>query len=387
MSLSRRTFLVAAGGASALVLAGGLWSVMQMPQDAAAPWAEAANAAAARDIDPRLRILRHAILAPNPHNRQPWRIRMDGVDAMTVWCDPDRRLPQTDINDRQITIGFGCFLETARLAALDLGFRLDISPFPDGEGHPRLDSRPVAHLRLAPDDSTPRDPLAAAILLRRSDKSDYALDRPLTAVAAEDLSAVVTLPDVQTGAVFDPETVAALRANVMKAIEIETHLARTHQESVSLTRFGASAVAAQPDGIALTGPTMEALRLTGLMNADRLADPDSFAFRSALDFQRSQIAATPSFVWVRSATRSRIAQLAAGRAYVRQNLQATLMGLSMHPVSQSLQEFPEIAATYQRTRDLLACPPGQDIQMLARIGFGAGAAPAPRWPLEAALAA
>jgi len=381
MTLSRRSFLLAAGGTSALVLAGGTWSVLQMPRGAFAPWADAIDA---HDIDPRLTILRHAILAPNPHNRQPWRIRLDGADAMTVWCDPDRRLPQTDINDRQITIGFGCFLETARLAASTIGLHLEITPFPEGEGHPRLDGRPVAHLRLVAGAAV-ADPLAAAILQRRSDKSDYALDRLLPSSAVEILSIAAASQDVQTGAVTDAETVAALRANVVDAIEIETHLARTHQESVSLTRFGAAAVDAQPDGIALTGPTIEALRLAGVMNANALADPESFAFRSALDFQRKQMAATPSFVWVRSATESRRAQLAAGRAYVRQNLQATLLGLSMHPVSQSLQEFPEIAATYQRTRDLLACPPGQDIQMLARIGFGTGATPAPRWPLEAAL--
>jgi hypothetical protein len=44
--------------------------------------------------DIRLDALRYAILAPNPHNLQPWRFRLEGDDSVAILHDPERRLPE-----------------------------------------------------------------------------------------------------------------------------------------------------------------------------------------------------------------------------------------------------------------------------------------------------
>jgi hypothetical protein len=130
MTISRRNALYAVGGATfALVGAGGLFAATRTPNKALEPWAEIETAPPA---DIRIDAFRHAILAPNPHNRQPWRIRLVGTDQALISCDLDKRLPQTDPLDRQILIGFGCFLEIARIAAAERGVRMDIEPFPEG---------------------------------------------------------------------------------------------------------------------------------------------------------------------------------------------------------------------------------------------------------------
>ena len=56
----------------------------------------------------------------------------------------------------------------------------------------------------------------------------------------------------------------------------------------------------------------------------------------------------------------------------------------MQPMSQALQEYPEMAEIYKQTHDALA-PAGQTVQMLARIGYGPTVPVSPRWPLEAKL--
>src|ERR1700741_606311 len=76
----------------------------------------------AGESDPRRFALAHAILAPNPHNTQPWQVDLRGEDEMLLYCDLERRLPFTDPLDRQITIGCGCFLELYRIAAVQNGF-------------------------------------------------------------------------------------------------------------------------------------------------------------------------------------------------------------------------------------------------------------------------
>ncbi len=95
-------------------------AVTRTPGRALAPWDEVKSPTG----DVRLDAFRHAILAPNPHNRQPWQLRLIGSDEAIIACDLDRRLRESDPFDRQIVIGFGCFLELARIAAAERGVRL-----------------------------------------------------------------------------------------------------------------------------------------------------------------------------------------------------------------------------------------------------------------------
>nr|QQZ50529.1 hypothetical protein JKL49_02945 [Phenylobacterium glaciei] len=61
----------------------------------------------------------------------------------------------------------------------------------------------------------------------------------------------------------------------------------------------------------------------------------------------------PAFFWLKGGDNSRTTQIAAGRAYVRAQLAATGQGLSMHPWSMSLQEFPQMAGLYAATQSAL----------------------------------
>jgi hypothetical protein len=56
----------------------------------------------------------------------------------------------------------------------------------------------------------------------------------------------------------------------------------------------------------------------------------------------------------------------------------------MQPLSQALQEYPEMAAHYARAHEILAGP-GETVQMLGRMGYGPTIGPSPRWPLETRL--
>ena len=103
MAISRRTLIAGAGiTALALVSSAGVWRVTRRPQTALRPWALDTKTLA----DVRMDAFRYAILAPNPHNRQPWLIRLEGDEHAILFCDLDKRLPHTDPFDRQITIGF-----------------------------------------------------------------------------------------------------------------------------------------------------------------------------------------------------------------------------------------------------------------------------------------
>jgi len=81
-------------------------------------------------------------------------------------------------------------------------------------------------------------------------------------------------------------------------------------------------------------------------------------------------------------------QVQAGRAYARAQLAATAQGLSMHPLQQALQEYPEQAEPYAAIHRLLGADPArQTVQMWARLGYAPPVGPAPRRGLEAHLMA
>ncbi|MEL6479774.1 MAG: twin-arginine translocation pathway signal protein, partial [Pseudomonadota bacterium] len=72
----------------------------------------------------------------------------------------------------------------------------------------------------------------------------------------------------------------------------------------------------------------------------------------------------------------------AGRDWLRVNLACTAQCLGTQPLSQPLQEYPEMAALYSAVHTRLA-PEGGVVQMLARLGYGPEVPPSPRWPLDA----
>ena len=372
MQYSRRHVLVAAGGGLALVGAAGLWKITRTPNTALLPW----QLAKTPPQDVRLDAFRHAILAPNPHNRQPWLIRLVGADEALVSCDLNKRLPETDPFDRQTLIGFGTFFELARIAAAQRGTRMDIFPFPDGEPGERLDARPVARLKFVVDPKAGPDPLFAQIARRRSNKEPYDLARPVSAR----LAAALCGQDAQF--TLDRAVIAKLRKLVDEALTIEQITPRTYMESVRLMRIGHQEIEANPDGIDLSGPMIETLKLAGLIDRQQLADPQSMAYKTGLESVRAAYTSIPAMLWVTTKGNSRLDQLEAGRHYVRVNLRAASLGLAMHPMSQSLQEYREVAVQYAKVHKLLGVAGDARLQMLARFGYGPETAAAPRWQVE-----
>jgi Nitroreductase family len=370
MPVIRRNFILGAGGTLAAICAGGTWRVTRMPARGIVPW----SLDPAPPADVRLDAFRHAILAPNPHNRQPWLIKLLGRDEAIISCDLDKRLPETDPFDRQITIGFGTFLELARIAAAERGVRMDIQPFPFGEPSLRLDARPVARLRFSPDTAALRDPLFATIIKRRTNRLVYhgaPTEPQLAALRSEGAELSV-----------DRAFLAKLSAITVAAITDETTTHRTHMESVRLLRIGHQEVDASPDGLFLTGPMIEATSMLGMTTRESIANPSSSAFKIGLDGLRETYGSVPAVAWIVTPSNTRADQIAAGMSYARLSLRASSLGLAMHPMSQSLQEYPEMADHFDRVHTLLGVARGERLQMLARVGKAPDVPPAARWPLQ-----
>ncbi|WP_144186650.1 Acg family FMN-binding oxidoreductase [Elioraea rosea] len=370
----RRMFIALIGGGAVAAAAGGaLWAGTRDPSRARLPWLAAGGPSA----DVRRIALSYAVLAPNPHNRQPWLADLSVPGELTLYCDLDRRLPATDPFDRQITIGLGCFLELLVQAAAEAGYVAEPDLFPQGEPIPRLDGRPVARVRFRRDDAVRRDPLFPHVLARRSNKGAFDTSRPV----ADDALSGIAGAARSSRAAHTNETgqVERLRDMTWSALHREVTTPAALGESIGLMRIGRAEIEAAPDGIALAGPRIEALAHAGLLSREALADPRSAAFRHQLEHLRLPTGTAMAFMWLVTAGNGRAAQIEAGRDHVRINLAATAIGVAMHPLSQALQEFPEMAAHRAAMRSLLGVGEDETLQMLVRLGYGPAPAPAPRW--------
>lgn len=367
--LTRRKALALVGGGTVLAATGwaGWWfyADTRRPSRAIEPWRRAGGY-----DEPRRRALSYALLAPSPHNLQPWLADLRQPGRIAILRDPARTLPETDPYGRQLTITMGCFLELLAMAAAEDGQAAEFDLFPDG------DDGPVAIVHLKPGGAP--DPLFRHVLDRRSCKEPYE-DRPVPTDMVDALSAHARI-------VVEPELVRSLAGLALVSWQVEARTPRTLKENVDLMRFGKAEIEARPDGIAVGGPTLEALMAVGAFDRAALLDRNSAAFDAMMRLQERIFRATPAFATVITPDNTRLDQIAAGRRWLRLNLATTALGLSLHPVSQALQEYRELSMHRRRAHELLA-ELGQAVQMLGRLGFAAPVPPAPRWPLEERLVA
>jgi hypothetical protein len=374
---SRRLLLAAAGG----LLAFDGRRLRAAAPDPAAPWA---TAAAADHPDWRVRAAHWAVLAPNPHNRQPWMLDLQADGSALLRCDLDRRLPATDPFDRQVTIGLGAFAELFRMAAAAAGRAVAVEPFPEGTPTPRLDARPVARFRPLPGGAA-AEALFAHAGARRSAKQPFDTARP---VAAEAIAALAAATGPAFRAATRAAEVAALRDLAWRAWVTEAETPAAHGETVSLMRLGSAAIAAAPDGIGVGGPGLDDLVARGVLTRDAFATPGGPGWTAMFDRYRPMIAATPAFVWtVGPATPA--GAFAAGAEWLRLNLATTALGLALHPVSQALQAYPEMTPHLAEAHRLTGTSAPARLQMLGRLGHLPADArpprPTPRWPAESRI--
>ncbi len=384
--MNRRQMLRIAGGG--FIAAATVTSLTgcdsSLPPEAIAAWNPPADS-----LDIRRWVLSHALLAPHAHNLQSWLVDLDTPDTIVLRMDMTRLLPETDPLSRQLVISQGTFIEVLDLAARQRGYRTEVTPFPEGEFSAQApDTRPTARIRLVRDALVQPDPLFAQIFKRHTHRGVYDHRTPAAEALQALRASVVGLP-VTLGLVTRGQDAAMARhAQIaMDAWRTELVTPRTLLESYHVLRIGPTEIAQHRDGIALNTPMVRLANALGLFDRTQASAPDSTEIKGQLERFNAGIASTPAYFWLSTERNDRITQLLTGRAYVRAQLAATAQGLSMHPLSQALQEYPEQAAHYQAVHQLVgATERGHTVQMWTRLGYGGPTGPSPRRGLAAHLA-
>ncbi|TNF61256.1 MAG: twin-arginine translocation pathway signal protein [Burkholderiales bacterium] len=382
--MQRRSFLRIAGGgtiAAAMVPLAGCSSAL--PEEAVAAWRGPGE-----EPDLRRWVLAHAILAPHSHNLQSWLVDLSVPGQITLSIDRTRLLPETDPYSRQMMMSQGTFLELLDQAARQRGHRADITLFPQGTFGPQeVDDRPTALIRLEPDAGVRPEPLFAQVFRRRTNRQAYEARPPAPQAIQAILDATAGQPfRVGVTTTQQSESMTRQREIAKEAWRIELTTPRTVLESYKVLRIGPREIAEHRDGISINEPMLRAIHALGLFDRNVAPGPDDMATTGQIDEFNRHIDSTPAFYWMVSQDNDRVTQIDAGRAWVRAQLAATAQGLSMQPISQALQEYPEVQGSYQAIHRLLAeGQTGHTVQMWARLGHAPETGPAPRRGLDAHL--
>jgi hypothetical protein len=383
---NRRDILRAGGAALFLALAGGKLRAADaaghpLPEgDAYAPWT-LWNDPSIRNTP--LALVAAGVIAANPHDAQPWLFAI-GDDSIEIYADTSRNLGAMDAYIREMHLGLGCAIENMLTAAGANAYAAQLETAPGSLLDLTERGRPVlaARLRLKRLAEAAPDPRYAAIPLRHTNRYAYdpARDPPpdwrafARALGAEgEVKALLFEAGSPQRRLFDAAVVEAT----------ETIVADKTMIADSDRWFRASS---REIDVHRDGPTLDAAGLATftLMFAHLFSVSAETSHKAWLDQTRdTQLATAPvaGLIAVRDRT-DRPGAIAAGRAWQRLHLDATLRGMALQPLNQPIEMIDRERQTgagsawAQRVADLT----GDDGEATFAFRAGFSTAPAPASP-------
>lgn len=367
--------IVLAGIAGACLI---LWSVLfvisggSMKQTYLEPWSEDY---AAKYADPRVRLTAGGLLAASNHNMQPWKIRLDENDPMAfyLYADSSRMTKEVDPYARQMMISQGTFLEYVAVAGEKEGWNAGIELFPDGaydESHlaQSMDRKPVARITLSRAQAK-SSPLYDAIFLPDTNREAYRAEK----LSSRQVSALESFSNGSGVAVRlyqDQSDLDKIGGYAIQSAEIEAGVARVMAESDAIFRANESQKNKYRYGYSVEGQGTSGLMkpvLQGLLTVFPSLNSGEAASRNFISYTRASVGSTPAYAMAVTPGNSRSAQVESGMLYSRLVLTGHTLGLAMQPLSQTLEEYPEMKEPYTGFRQAYA-PGGGTVQMLFRVG-------------------
>lgn len=325
--------------------------------------------------DPRVRLAAHGLLAANGHNMQPWKIRLDKDDPMVfyLYTDSDRLTNEVDPFARQMMITQGTFLEYVKIAGDELGYKIAVELFPEGGYDEQklpesMKNKPVAKIMLTKD--KPRsNPLFDPMFLPDTNRAAYQSNK-LTSEQINQLEAINTDGNMSIKFFQDKENIEKLGSYAMKGATIEAGVNRVMQETETIFRANEYQKNRYRYGFSVEGQgTSGVMRhiMQGVVTLFPSMNSGKAASALFIQSTRTSVDNTPAYAMIITKDNSRSSQVKSGMLYSRLILATHRLGFVMQPLSQVLEEYPEMKELYNSIHREYASD-GGTIQMLVRLG-------------------
>jgi len=311
-------------------------------------------------IEAQLRFLvRYAILAPSTRNTQPWRFEV-ATNTVRQLAEFEREQAIADPGRRELYISLGCALENLLVAAEHFGFRHEVTYFPE-YGNDEL----VASIAFQPGPrpSSGRAGIPLGTIAQRHNDNGVYRSAPLS----EDIR----------------RTLEACRVESELRLDLtDEHL--FHRWVAQLTREADRLEFADPDFREELGRCMregafglpKVLSRLGSLAVSRLDLGDPLARQD-----QKIVSSAPLLGLISATSDTHLIHVRSGQLFERLWLRATSLGVSIHPMSQTMRH-PDLRSAMA---ELIAAR-GWVPQHLFRVGYslrqGEPCHHTPRRPLE-----
>lgn len=313
--------------------------------------------------------------AANAHNMQSWRLMTvpENPGQRRLVLDSLRLLPQTDPFNRQMTISLGAFLRVLEDEARARGAFV---------GWEALEDQPGALVTLTEAEPVADPPGRVDALTAPTAKyRTAAFELPRALRTQQEARSDV---HIRISWVTDAAELEATKVWAQRAFDLEMDLPRTRDESLLVTRYGQAARQAQPWGITLV-PNFSPDQLYWIetLAAWFPQSPAEYA-RSAKQLLAEALQPVSQVVVLASNRNDNRARLETGRRLQQLWQEVRAVGGELLPLSQGLQEFPEMAPLFSEAHQRWA-QPGETVQMVLALfrPRGGAALSSPRLPASA----
>ena len=310
-------------------------------------------------------LIRYATLAPNGHNTQPWKFK---IQENTIQIHPDysRRLPVVDPHDRELWISLGCALENLVIASQAAGYESEIV-YPSSEAD-------YIQAKLQNGKTPNPTPLFDAIPERQNTRSIYD-EQPLPAADLELIQGIKLESGVSTRILTSSNQIESVLEYVKAGDQNQYANQAFIDELVAWIRFNKSELFQTLDGLySRCSGNPEVPRWLGKM----FVTTDSAKQQAQTDEQN--IRSSSGLLVILAEQDDKQAWINTGRVYERLALTLTTMKLKSAVMNQPI-EVHELRSQFQSYLNIGAAQP----QFLLRFGYADPMPRSLRRPVEQVL--
>jgi hypothetical protein len=301
-------------------------------------------------VSPAMRdLVRYATLAPNGHNTQPWRFRVNPC-FIDILPDFTRRTPVVDPDDHHLFVGLGAAAENLALAAAASGHRGELSFMPADAGSVRLTFGTLSRQTVSLADNA----LFSAITYRQSTRTEYD-GRPVSSADLQCLAKSADVAGVDLSLITAPVQMERIRDLVVAGNSAQMQNSAFMRELKTWMRFSPRRAMQSGDGLfsAVSGnPSLPEWLGAALFDVAFRAESENDKY--ARQLRRS--AGVAVFV---AAQADPAHWVLVGRACQRFALQATVLDLKLAFINQPVEvpllrpELASLIGMKQRRPDIV----------------------------------
>jgi hypothetical protein len=248
---------------------------------------------------------------------------------------------------------------------------VEINLFPMGEydnTKESMKSKPVAKITLKKSEVI-NDPLYNSIFMPDTSRVAYT-HKKLSSKQINEIQGLSDDTDVSIVFYHDPQNSSTFGTIALESAQIESNIKRINDENEKLFRANEYQKNQYRYGFSLEGQGMSGIQMyftEGLLTLIPSLNDEKSANEMFINQTQNAFDNTPAYVLIITKNNDRTSQVKAGILYSRFQLTAETMGFSVQPLSQSLEEYPEMSGIYHKIHQQFA-PEGSTIQMLVRVG-------------------